>query len=377
MKKLSVYTLIPPLLLMLTSIGVVAKNTQPTTKIRKLSTQINELKQRLSNAKDKKATIIEELRSTEVAIGKQSVNLKNTSSDLLKQQTILKKLKADEESQQGLLQSHQNLLSQTLRSAYQLGNHDYLKLLLNQQDPNTMGRMMIYYSYINRERINIIKQLDSTLQKVHENKIAIESHTEQLKVLVKQQNQEKQQLEQKKSYRTKIIAALSQDIQSKQQKIGELTKNKMALERVLVKLNKKKSMTAAKRPFSRMKGKLPWPVLGKITYEFAAPVADSTLKYNGVFIKAKEGLAISAIYPGKVVFANWLRGFGLLIIIEHADGYMTLYAHNHSLYKTLGESVQAGDVVASVGHSGGNWQNGLYFEIRHNAKLINPQQWCT
>ncbi len=287
------------------------------------------------------------------------------------------KLQEQARQQQLLLNQQQQLLAQQIRANYQLGKYQYVKLLLNQEDPNAISRLLTYFHYINKARVKIITKLNQALSALLDSKQKIVLHTEKLQTLINQQQQQQQQLITQQNYRQKVLQQLNASIDTKDKKLTMLTGNKSRLEQLINQLKESTWQAQPKQPFAAMKHKLPWPTAGRPQNMFGQSIDNSTLTYNGVMIKAPLGQAIKAVYPGKVVFANWLRGFGLLLIIEHGQGFMTLYAHNNSLYKKTGDRVRSGDLIATVGNSGGNEQNGLYFEIRRNGKPLNPLAWCS
>lgn len=347
-----------------------------TIELKKVSQRINSLKMLIRTSKDKKNTLVKQLKLIETRINKLANSLRVTGQNLSQQEELLSKLQASYKEQQTKLQKQQMLLAQQLRSNYQLGKHEYIKLLLNQRNPNTVSRQLKYFDYINLARVGIITTIDKTLKELIVSKQNIKKNTLELQALVSIQKQQNIELKLQKQQREIVLSALSKQIETKQQKLSELQKNKVNLEKLVNKFKRTQYQAKVSIPFSKLQGKLPWPVRGSIENFYGNHIQDSQLIYNGVLIKAKEGSDVRAIYPGKVVFADWLRGFGLLMIIEHNKGYMTLYAHNHSLLKQVGDQINSGEIIANVGHSGGNAQNGLYFEIRHNGKPINPTLWC-
>ena len=173
----------------------------------------------------------------------------------------------------------------------------------------------------------------------------------------------------------KIVTHYDHLLQSNAQRIQRLNKNKAALENVINRLRYQSAKGVNGQKFVKTKGHLLWPTQGKISEPYGHAMAGN-IKSNSVIIAAHSGQNVYAIASGKVVFSNWLRGFGLLIIIDHGNGYMSLYGYNRSLYKKTGDTVKAGDLIASVGQSGGQSKPGLYFALRHNNQPLNPSKWC-
>ncbi len=347
-----------------------------TKQLQQVNTQITNLQQVLSSAKDKRRTLLNELKHTEVYIGQLANQLNTITQQLTVQQNELKQLQEQAKQQQLQLNQQQQLLAQQVRANYQLGKYQYVKILLNQEDPSALSRLLTYFQYVSRARIKVIGKINQTLSALLDSKQKIVVLTEKLQTLLKQQQSQQQQLMTQQNYRQKVLSQLTSSIDTKDKKLTVLTNNKHRLEQLINQLKQSAWQAQPTQAFAAMKHKLPWPTAGRPQNIFGQQIDNSTLTYNGVLIKAPSGQAIKAIYPGKVVFANWLRGFGLLLIIEHGQGFMTLYAHNNSLYKKTGDWVKSGDLIATVGDSGGNDQNGLYFEIRRNGKPLNPMAWC-
>ncbi|GAB4392109.1 MAG: peptidoglycan DD-metalloendopeptidase family protein [Gammaproteobacteria bacterium] len=338
--------------------------------------QISELKQDILEAQQRSELFNKQLQDTEITIGKVSRELFELNGQLEQQYLELVELQKKTEQQKRILHHHRNLLTQQLQAAYQLGQHGYIKLLLNQQNPTDVSRIAAYYRRINQTRANIIAQNSTKLADYLANERKIQSDTEKLAQLRQQRKKYRQTLTQKQIERQNILVQLQQDITSNSQKLTELERNKKHLERIVKRL-KRRSLyqRLTHQAFANQKGKLLWPTHGPIMEYFGKQIAHSELTNNGILIKAPEGQAVKAVYDGKVVFADWLRGFGLMLIIDHGQGFMSLYGQNRSLYKKTGDNVHTGELIASVGHSGGNSLSGLHFEIRRNGTPVSPEQW--
>lgn len=299
----------------------------------------------------------------------------NTQTALNKQNKLLSKLKKDIDKQQAGMDKQQKLLAEQIRASYKLGPNPMVKLLLNQEDPSLSSRMMTYYQYLNQARSQAIASIHDDIRELLISQTELQHQAKKLEGLVKTKQQEQQQLTQQKAQRKKIIRRLNKELSSKRKRLRNLASNKKNLERLLRKLKQQQRLANYGEPFYKHRGKLPWPTHGIVTTHFGAYSRKNRMHSHGWFIATQQGRSIHAIAPGKVVFADWLRGFGMLIIIDHGSGYMSLYAHNQSLYATLGNWVKAGEIIATTGHSGGYSQNGLYFEIRRRGKPVDPQLW--
>jgi len=373
--------IIPTLLLLtccFTTVALANDTNTSASQLDKVTHQIRSLQQMLSSAFSKKNRLVQELEDAEKGISRLSISLAMLHIQLEQQKTAITELEIDIAEQKTALAGQQQQLAKQLRSAYHLGKHDYLKLALNQQNPYTASRTNHYYRYINQARAELIQALATDLASLHQKQKEMHLRQTQLAKLQKGQQQQRIALQKRKHQRKKVIAQLENNINNRDKKLAELRANKQALEKVLNKINNKhRTLFKTSKPLYQSRGHLPWPTTGKITQHFGTQMGSSQLQYNGILISATAGQEVRAVAAGQVLFSDWLKGFGLLLIIDHGRGYMTLYAHNHSLYKHAGEKVNSGEIIASVGHSGGNAENGLYFELRHNGKPANPERWLS
>jgi septal ring factor EnvC (AmiA/AmiB activator) len=360
-----------------------ANSTVPNnkTQLNQVKTQIQTLTTTLNSDKNKIGGLQKSLKTTDIAVGNIDYKLNSLNQQLLKEQKILDHLQAQRAEYSAELSSQQDLLAKQMRSAYLLSNQSPLKLMLNQQDPNTLSRMLHYYQYLNTARLDMIANINTTLTAIINNAAQIQVQTQALQQLKYEQQVKRNQLTQTKQQQQQVILALNNNIQTNQDKLQQLLANKKALETVITQLQQTvRSSQGAYNlpnvPFAKLQGRLPWPTQGKILKSYGSDVvSNSELKLNALIIGAPEGQRIYAVAPGKVVFANWLRGLGLLLIIDHGNGYMSLYGYNQSLYKKPGDLVKAGDLIATVGKSGGQQQDALYFGLRHDTTALNPQVW--
>lgn len=321
-----------------------------------------------------------DLRNTEINISKRADNLKQLKHKLRYQNKRLKQLQVQRRALNKDLSLQRELLSQQVSTAYTIGKQEYLKLLLNQENPSAIGRVLTYYEYFNQARSERIDVSTKTLVSLAQIKKRIRRESKKLQRLKQQQVAEKKQLESSYKERALVIAKLSEDIDSKDSALQQLLENEKRLKRILNVITDSMPEILVEsgkhKPFASLRGKLYWPALGKVKALFGKPRKLARVKWNGVMIKARQGNNVRAISHGRVAYADWLRGYGLLMIIDHGDGYMSLYGHNETLNKETGDWVETGEIIGSVGNTGGQAKAGLYFEIRHNGKPTNPKIWC-
>lgn len=363
---------------MLFCFGVYAESStvlQTQNKLKQLDAQINSLQKTLNSAHDKRGILNKELSETEKQIGEGIRKLRSIQEDIKNKENKITDLQKQVNQLNQQLITQQQLLANHVRARYQMGEYQSLKLLLNQDDPNKVSRILTYYQYIVKSRQLLIEKIDKTRARLSESKENLREELNANRQLKTELTKHQEQLQQNKSYHTTLIQSLNHEIQDKQNRLREVRKNKENLARLLKSLaqqsitQKDNPFHETSSPFSQMRKKLPRPVQSQ---------SRSLRKMNqGVTFFAEEGAVVTAVYPGKVVFSDWLKGYGLLIIIDHGQGFMTLYAHNQSLFKSKGQYVRQNEQIASVGHSGGIKQNGLYFEIRLRGKAIPPLNWLS
>ncbi|MCP4126939.1 MAG: peptidoglycan DD-metalloendopeptidase family protein [Gammaproteobacteria bacterium] len=346
--------------------------------LQQLRSQMQEIQSDLSDKQKRRQAMQQELRSAEKKIGRQSRELKRLDQKLATQKQRIRVAKMQQGLNRNSLVSQRHIMGQQIRAAYAIGRQDRLKLLLNQQDPAVAGRLMIYHDYFNRSRVRQLDLIQDTLSKLQHAEKEMTAEEEKMRTLQARKQQEKSGLERSRSGRKKLIVQLNRKISSGGARLKELQEDEKRLQNLLAKIQTQSSQRSrfqsSKKPFQSHKGKMSWPTKGKFKARFGAKKRGG-LKWDGVLISAPEGVDVKAVYHGKVVFADWLRGFGLMLILDHGDGYMTLYGHNQSLTRQAGELVGANEVVAVLGDSGGQTEPGVYFAMRHKGKPINPAKW--
>jgi septal ring factor EnvC (AmiA/AmiB activator) len=344
----------------------------------KLQQEISKLQKWLKKNESDHDKLNQQLRLSDQKIGGIAKKIEETRNQLTKERSRLKSLKK-EQSQLKLLKSQQKqLLTKQLKGAQKLGNQGSIKVLLNQNDPQQMSRMLKYYEYFNRSRMEKIQTLISNLKRLNN----IESEIlEQQNVLTKTESSLLQKnilLKNEKAQHKKLLANLEIRRKEKSNDLNQKQKDQKRLQQLVSEVSTLLDYSSRKqdaRPFRSLKGKLPRPAKGRILKAFGNHNVQSRNKWQGWLMKGREGSAITAVHHGRVVFSDWLRGFGLLLIIDHGNGYLSLYARNQSLLKSVGDWVNKGDSIATLGTSGGFKEPRLYFEIRHNGIPLDPAAW--
>ena len=348
--------------------------------LEKLRQRMGELRQKIEKKQQAKDSATKLLKDIEVRIGERAYILKKINRHLRKQKRELKKLKKQQQKTRNKLASQRNILSQQIRAAYMIGQQEYLKLLLNQENPAAIGRTLTYYDYFHKARSHHIDEAVVTIKKLDQLTAQVKVKTDDLKTSRKQQRVEKQKLEDDFIDRSIIVKKMEKDIANQGNRLKKMVADEQLLQQLLKEIrNIMPSMLTEidkRETFSKRRGRLKWPVKGKVKRLFGKSRQAANLKWNGVLIPSAEGKEVKAISHGRVAYADWLRGYGMLVIIDHGDGYMTLYGYNQALYKETGDWVEEGEVIATVGRSGGQLKSGLYFEVRVKGQPSNPTKWC-
>jgi septal ring factor EnvC (AmiA/AmiB activator) len=364
-----------------------------------------------------KNTLNAQLGEVETLYGRTIALLRTLQGQVEQKRRNLSKVRQEMQELQAEVTKQGNELAGQMKAAYAMGQKEKLKLLLNQQDPSLSSRMLVYYDYLNKARLVKLVSISETMHHLDQLTKQQQQETEILEKSLEQKKSEQIAVDNARKRRTELLAQLKNDFSSNEQQIIYLKESENKLKNLVsslqrstsdftveVEQTKKVPKTVDSSPastdltdsvdgftktsiapgkegqggdFSELKGQLPWPVKGRLANKFGSARTESSESiWDGVLIDASEGAEIRAITSGKVVYSDWLRGYGLLIIIDHGKGYMSLYAFNQSLYRQVGEWVGVGDVIASVGQSGGRSQSGLYFGIRSKGKSVDPLEWC-
>ena len=361
-------------------IPLAAAENATATQLKELRTRIESLRAQQEQRRHSESAARAELASIETRMGLTSRTLKATRAELGAARARLKTLHQERTGYRQQRDRSAKALKQQLRAAFMSGQQEYLKLLLNQQDPARLGRTMTYYTYLNRARGEQLKTLAWAMGRLVGVEEKISGEITALAVLEQNQEAERKRLAGLKSQRERSLRQVEAEIASDEKKMAVLLTDESELGQLLNRIETLVKDIPVQLPkgagFAQLKGKLGWPALGEFAQQFGDGRHDGRLRWNGVLIRAAEGREVHSISHGRVVFSDWLRGFGLMTIVDHGDGYMSLYGYNQSLLKQVGEWVEAGEPVATVGSSGGQHGNALYFELRHNGRAIDPRQWC-
>lgn len=350
-------------------------------KLKKLQKSIAKIQQHLKGSKKKRSSVVTELKTLDVEISKTAKNLKNLEKSAQDAQQQVNKLNEDLNLLNKQLVNQRAILSEQMRSAYSMGHQQNLKMLLNQQDPAQAGRAQVYFNYLNLARQQEIHSFMATFELRQQKETELQQNLAAQNALLQTQKENKRQRQKQRFQRKQLLDELSKKIKNQETTLESLESSRGRIENLLKSLGELladiPSNPSENQPFSSLKGKLPWPVKGNFLGNFGQSKNNGDLKWNGVLVSAKLGTPIHVVSHGRIAFSDWLQGFGFITIVDHGDGYMSLYGHSESLFKQTGDWVQAGEVIATTGDSGGQPESGVYFEIRYRGKPVNPSAWCS
>jgi len=364
---------------------------QKEAELRKLNQRIEKVRKSVNADVARRDKLSVQLREAELGVASARKDLDDIRAQRLATEAQVRTLEQEQAKRERDLDGERAALAGELRAAYVNGREEQLKLLLNQEDPANFGRMLAYYGYFGRARVGRIQGIQDQLEHLALVREKIVAEQARLESLEQQRQQKVASLQASQQQRAKAVTAIDQQIKTRAGEIKRLRSQAQSLEKLIVELRRAIERAAAdaaakggsgsKRPpapFEPLKGKLPWPVQdGKVIAKFGDPRAGGSMRWQGMLIGTDRGARVRAPFAGRVVYADWLPGMGLMLVIDHGGTYMSLYGHNEELFRKVGDSVASGDVIGSVGDSGGHSQPALYFEVRRGKTPVNPQLWLT
>jgi septal ring factor EnvC (AmiA/AmiB activator) len=341
--------------------------------------RISALKKSMDEAVEERDRLAAELQELEVAISEQRLRIAEIERE--QRHATNKKDELDERlaDREAHLDKESAALAAQVRAAYLSGSQEKIRLLLNQRDPAMLGRLMAYYQYLNDYRAENIEAVIAQIRELDVLRGQIAAEAARLEKLASARYAELSRLNEVQEARQSLLVSLREKIKTEGLEVDRLASQERDLTRLIAELTRILSdyPINSEQPFSEHKGKLTWPVAGTLLHDFGQPRVSGEIKWNGVVLAAPRGREVRAVYHGRVAFADWLAGMGLLVIVDHGEGFMTLYGYNETILKNAGDWVAPGDVIATVGDSGGQSEAGLYFELRNGTKPLNPRRWIT
>ncbi len=363
--------------LILVLAGTSAANTdaeQARRELSQITQRLNDLSRWFTRADRQQVALQRELQQADQQIANTNTQIARAEQQARSVQQELQTLAQQAQQLSTQRDAQAKHISQHLVAAARLSGEDFFKLLLNQEDPAQLDRMVRYHQYFSAARLETLQAFQATLRELESNAERTRARRSELDAQIQRLQQSRQTLQGQRQEREALLAKLAQDRQHHEQERERLNADQQRLERLLTELTQRTQVLDG-TAFGNNRGRLPWPASGQLVYRYGQDRAGGRLKWQGIFIAADEGAPVQAVFHGRVAFADWLRGFGLLTIIDHGGGQMTLYAHADALYKQVGDQVEAGETIAAAGRSGGQDRSGLYFEVRVRGKTEDPVRW--
>lgn len=347
--------------------------------LHQLEVEIKRIAAEISNATDRQSALQAQLREVEIELGALQRDMAQNQQALERSSKELVDLEKQRSQHEKARDAQQAQIAVELRTAWQVGRQGQVKVLLNQESPHTVARSLIYYRYFFQARNALIAEYRENLLELVTLQQRIDSTLAELEARAQTLEKQQTHLTSAQASRTLAVDELGRSISSNNTQLQQREQDRQQLEELLKAIEE--AVVDVEVPpnytsFKSAKGNMPWPVNGKQSNQFGRSRNEGKMQWQGITISAQEGTTIRAIHHGRVVYADWLRGSGLLLIVDHGGGYMSLYAHNESLLREVGEWVSAGTAIGTVGNSGGMEKTGVYFEVRHKGKPTDPANWC-
>ena len=344
--------------------------------LRSLKERIERIQRQVQGDAAEKDRLTRDLRAAEQLVSKAQGELGKVRSQRSETSAERERLQKERGQRVAERDRTQGDLAAQLRSAYMMGRNEPLKMLLNQRSPAQFQRNLTYYGYFGRDRASKINLITQNIAEIDELARQIEEQDNELEQLEIQRQRRVQELDKARKQRGRVLASLTAESRNRGAQLKRLQQQQQQLEKLLAELRRATEATPfdPNDPFAKLRGRLSWPVAGKVELGYGDTIAGG-LRSNGIEIAADRGANVRAVHEGRVIFADWLSGRGLLIILDHGNGYLSLYGHNEQLFKQAGATVRAGEAIATAGDSGGRARPGLYFEMRRAGKPVNPSGW--
>ena len=359
-------------------------------KLDALRSRIEGLRARIAESEESRTEVRDQLRDSERAISEANRALRTLASRRTAAQEELKTLSRQSQELDAEIASRRDTLGRLLTLRYLNGGQSGVKLLLSGEEPGRIARELHYYGYVSRAQAEFIRELRSNLARLKEVEAGTRGRNAEIAAIESARRAERAALMRQQSEHRRVLAKVSNQLRERRREVLSLERDESRLSRLVEELRKLLASAppllrnekvpepgSAEKSFDGLKRGLRLPIRGELANRFGAQRSDGGPSWKGLFIRSPAGQEVRAVAPGRVVFADWLRGFGNLLIIDHGKSYLTIYGNNESVLKQVGDTVRTGDTVATVGASGGNMESGLYFEIRHEGKAFDPMRWVS
>jgi septal ring factor EnvC (AmiA/AmiB activator) len=362
--------------------GVAGQQPNPArteAELKAVRTQIEKVRAEMERDAGRRDKLAREIEESEKSVGAARGTLEKLRRERSAHAARRAELASERQREEAALAADRGALAGQIRAAHMIGEREPIKLLLSQRDPAETGRVLVYYQYFGKARASQIAAIDAHLAELARLDAELAVEEQRLAALEEQQRGEVSKLQSARERRGRALVTLEAESKNRARELERLKDQQSGLEKLVRELRRAleridKFPTDSKDAFAKLRGKLAWPASGRLVASYGQTRAGG-VKWDGVLVAGAAGTPVRAVYHGRVVYADWLSGLGLLVIVDHGDGYLSLYGHNERLYKEVGERVTAGDTIATLGDSGGRPRAELYFEIRKGGRPVDPRPW--
>lgn len=369
--------LLPTLLLAiaLAAATEVHADTTPQQRLEAIQADLGRLESWLQSTRRDREELQDEIRRADLALAELASRARETQQALDTQETLAEQLEAEIVDITQREAQARDAVQAAVRQAWLLSRRGPLQLLLEAENPERVARLLAYHEHLARSRAEAIETYRESRRELEERRRELASVRDRLERESATLDTQTKQLADARRSQSESLARIETDIEDREARRTELLRNQERLQELLERLARQ-TVEPQGETFAASQGNLPWPVPGRLLQAFEGKRSGGARRSGGVLLAAEPGSHVHAIHPGRVVFADWMRGLGLLVILDHGGGYMTLYAQAESLLRNVGDMVEAGEPLATAGQSGGSWDTGVWFEVRHNGQPADPARWC-
>jgi septal ring factor EnvC (AmiA/AmiB activator) len=345
-----------------------------SAELKEITAELNALDTWLGAADRQRNKLQQELAASDRQVAAASAAVDEAAATVAEAEAALGELRKETDALREIQAQQARHIATHLSAAHRLAGEDFFKLILNQESPETFDRMIRYHRYFSAARLESLQAYQQTLDQLETNERALQQRAEEADRLRAEREARQAELLVQRDERKTLIAKLDEEAEDKAIERERLRADRQRLESLLAELQRK-ALGLDGRTFAQSQGRLPWPLEGRVVHGFGKPRAEGRMTWNGILIAAEDGAQFRAVQRGRIVFADWLRGFGLMTIVDHGSGFMTLYGQAEALSRRVGDTVEAGEVLGRAGRSGGQKEPGVYFEIRQNGRARDPAAW--
>ncbi len=376
MKKLTGSALLMTILLaspLMAYSAPTSNKTQTEAEIKVIEHDIQQMNKLLGSLNEQRTSVQTRIQKSDQELVQLQKDILSLEAKLKEGQGDVKKLQRRQNSLAVDIDQQKKQIARSIKSMYLTSNDSRLKLLLNQEDPEEISRQLTYLDYVQKAQLGVIRKFETSIKELNEVERQKQTLLTQLSTEKVTLDKKKASLQKRQAERKKMLASLNKKRSNNSHELIKMQQQREKLKDVLASIQSRIIVGSA--PFTALKGQLPRPFSGKVLYGYNRQRPDTRLSWPGIFMSGQSGQPVRVVHDGRIIFSDWMRGYGLLTIVDHGEDYLTLYGHTQEVMKKEGDVVLAGEVLATSGQSGGQLNSGVYFEIRKKGNPVNPEKW--